>query len=288
MKKIVNVFLFLIIFFSYYSDLYSWFIVCDSWNINLSWMIDSEICDWWYQSNNIEKIESFTWSFSNVNSWYWWNKNADFGDNNIEENLPAWFFDLNKKTKISIESPEYLFHVWFIWTANKYLNNVNIKENLPVWFYDQIRTTKTINSNPEYNFPVWYFWNNQIIVENKKSGRRAYNPIIKITYKDYFEAIFKKYTRLKYIKWWHKHYEVSEYDKLVYNLVYLFSKWNEDYNKVVPQMSKNRIEWHIENNPEFKEKLWLLVLNLREINYAFDNTTNDVQKFYIVDYYLNK
>jgi len=288
MKILVKILLFLSLYFVFIYQLYAWVIICDSWDINLKWTTNSLICNWWFESNSIDDIDSFTWSFSDIDSWYWWSVNKYNKSLNIENNLPVWFFNSNKLTKVLSKKPNFSHTTWFLWTTNSLSNNINIEENLPAWFFNNNGNTKVLKTNLDYSFPIWYLRNNKFVKKDNRKWKKANNPIIEITYKEYLESIFKKSSRIRYKKWWYKYYEKSEYDMFIYYLVYLFSNWNNDYNKIISQQAKNRIEWYIENNPEFDINLWLLVSNLREINYAFEKSTNDIQKLYIIKYYLIK
>lgn len=288
MSKIVNTLLLLVIYFIFTSNSSAWFTVCDSWNINLSGISEIDICNGWITSDSINNIESFTWKYIEVDLWYWWtNTNYDI-DVKISEKLPLWYFDKNKKTIVGNTNPQYSNITWFIWLKNTYSNDIINGNNVPIWFFDNNKNTFINNVDTEFSFPTWFLWNHVFITKKSWWSRSPKKRNYNITYKDFFEGLFKKYSRIKYKKWGFVYYDKSEYNKFITNITTLFSKWDEDYNQYIPQIAKNRTEWYIENNSEFKEKLWLLVYNLREINYQFDNTDSDVVKMYIIKYYIGE
>ena len=288
MKNIVNFLLICFIFFSNINLLYSWFIICDSGNINLSWNTEVDICNWWFINSEINNIETFTWKVINYKLWFWWTNNDSTLDIDIENNLPIWLFDNNKRTVVTNSNPKYESKVWFLWINNNYNLDKHNEVNLPIWFFNKNIQTFLINSNPDYLFPTWYLWNHTFILKKKKKFSRWINIIDNTTYKEYFILVFKKYSKIKYARWGYKHYEISEYYKFIENLVNLYGKWYNNYDDKISQNAKNRIEWYIEKDINFKKNLYKLTGYLREINYSFDNSKNDIQKKYIIKFYLNK
>ncbi len=93
------------------------FSICDSWNLKLWWKNIVEICNWWYISNDITEIKSFTGSFSDF-SWVII-ENKDYINLDINRNLIVWFFDKNKKTVLTDKNIDYSVPIWFIFKKRK-------------------------------------------------------------------------------------------------------------------------------------------------------------------------
>ncbi len=255
--------------------------ICDSWNINKNWITLEKICNWWYMTWSIKWVDSFTWSFKNLQTWYWWTNNNYNKDLNLEKNFPTWEFDANKTTKIRNTNPEYTIPVWYIWTGFNYNKNLDPIKNLPFWFFDTNHTTYIKNTNPDLSVPVWFLWN--AVIEKKTKWSKKKQEENTYTYKEYFEKIFKDNSKIQYIQLRYKQYE---YDKLINNLLEVLLNWDNKANKVISKETQNRIKLYVENNNEFKEKLSKLVKNLRVINKAFEKVSGE-EKVYIIEYYLN-
>lgn len=277
LKKIVRlVFIFLIFFCS---KAYSDFIICDSWNINFEWKTVSEMCNWWYENLDISTIEYFTWSFINLDSWFWWGKqNFEFWNN---ENLPIWFFDANKKTVIENVNPNYDFSLWFIWTNNSFSwIIINVENNYPVWFFDSNKKTIILKTDLVYDFPVWYIWN---FVVKSKWWARSSTPIVKdVSYKEFFYEILKKNINSEFLN----KYSKKELDLFINNLLDLLLEWEKGSWKIISEESKDRIKLSIKNS-NFSDSLNKLIENLDSINIVFKNTNSETQKFYVIKYYLD-
>jgi hypothetical protein len=283
--KIINIFIWIFLYFTL-NFIFSFSvnadnIICDSWNINLSWKTVSEICNWGYSTGSIISIDSFTWSFIDYDLWFWWTKNNyNKNINNIDNNFPIWFFDVNRNTKVNNVNPDYTFQVWYLWNINNYLNNnSDINNNFPVWFFDWNRETKLNNVNPDYILPVWFLGSYKEEIVIKKWNNKS--VIIKeITYRDFFEEIIRSNSGLN-----NKEYNFREFEIFINNLLNLLIDWSNIWNNIISETDKNRIKLYIENS-DFNSKLSLLLDNLESINKAFLLAKNNSQKLYIINYYL--
>lgn len=277
----------LILFFTifYISNVNANYTVCDSWSINFTWSWVIEICNWWTMTGSIILINDFEWNFINFDMWYWWN-NYDFNNSEIDivNSYPLWYFDENNKTIITKLNPQNDNTViWYWWNNYDFSNSeINIKNSYPVWFFDTTKITYINNINSSFDTPTGFLWS--YILPDKKSSWRRNVVIHKDTYREYFEEIFRLNYYLAVINWNNKQ---KDYNIFVKNILDLFMNWNEYENKVIDEVVKNRIKLEIEKG-EFKNKLTKLVLNLKEINFAFENTKTNSEKFYILKYYLNE
>jgi hypothetical protein len=281
-RKIIKLFFIFVILF--WSKTYSDFVICDSWNINYSWKTISEICNWWYENFDISVIEYFTWSYINLNSWFWWGEqNFDFKKN---ENIPIWFFDQNKKTIIENINPIYDFSAWYMGTSHSFSwIFFDVENNNPIWFFDLNKKTIILKTGINYSFPAWYLWN---VIINKKNwwikwwSRSPDILIENISYKEFFHDIFKGNINSEFLN----KYSSYELDLFINDLLDLFSESDKNLEKIISEDSKNRIKLHIKNS-NFNEKFNKLIKNLDLVNDAFKNTNNETQKFYIVKYFLD-
>ncbi len=301
MKNIIKIFIFIISYFSYNFFANSDFIICDSWNINIFWKNVSEICNWWYENLSIEWIESFTWSYIDFNSWFFWNKYSFIPKMNIYNSIVIWFFDLNQKTVISNVNPNYETIIWFLWQSNILEKNIDLKQNLPIWFFDEIKKTKASSTSPNYILPVWFFWNykwlikelktntwitniwsTNIILENNQSKKVVVNNI---TLKEFYIYIFIKYSKYDYLNYW---YKKDNYDIFINNLVdLLLWVWQDTKsNIIISDFEQIRLELYIENS-HFKFILPILMKNMMAFNLAYSYTINTKQEIYILNYFLN-
>lgn len=308
MKNITKILSFIFVLLINYFSVNADFIICDSWNINIYWTNMDDICAWWYKSNSISWIESFTWNYLYLNTWYWWNNNNYDNLLNIYPNLPIWFFDINMSTVIKNINPEYVNQIWYLWSVKILEKNINLDKNLPVWFFDSILSTNIKKTNPEYVVPVWFFWNieknillwwndnntsnsgslnesgslsdtwslgNTWSLNDWISNNNSNNQSKKITIKEFYINLFKKYT-------------VNENDEFINNIVNLLLKYSykNDY-PFISDIEKNRIELYVEKS-NFWNNIKKISKNILEINYYFKNSNNDNYKFYLLNYYLNK
>lgn len=279
--KVIKYFLLLVLLF--YSKTNADYIICDSWDINYDGKTVSEICNWWYQSINISEINSFTWSFIDLNLWYWW---IDFDlvmNLNIEENLPMWYFGTNIKTKVLKNNPENYIYIWHIWIKNDYNIISDVVENFPIWYFDTNIKTKVLNNKPEYILPIWYLWN-VVIAKKNWWMRNNILPIYSMTYREFFKEIFQKSTNDSFNN---LNYSKSEYDTFINNLLDLLFNSNQYYQKIIPEETKNTIRLFIQNS-DFDTNLNLLMTNLKDINQNFEIQKDQKINFYMIKYYLNK
>lgn len=278
-KKIIKYFLLSVLLF--YSKTNADYIICDSWNINYNWKTVSEICNWWYQSIDISKINSFTWSFIDLDLWYWWTDFDLVVNSNIEENLPMWYFGINIKTKVLTNNPENYIYIWYIWTKNDYNITSNLDENFPVWYFDTNTKTKVLNNKPEFSLPIWYLWN---VVITKKNWwiNNNISPIYSMTYREFFKEIFQKSTNDSFNN---LNYSESEYNTFIDNLLDLLVNSNQFDEEIIPEETKNRIKFFIQNS-DFDTNLNLLMTNLKDINQNFEIQKDQKINFYMIKYYL--
>jgi len=265
------------------------YIICDSWMINYGGNNLNEICNWWFISNDIVLIESFTWNFLDINSGYWWISDEEDLFYKVNTILPIWYFNENINTVISNVNPDYINQVWYIWTINSLQKNFQLEKNLPIWFFDLFKSTIIKNSNPEYTNPAWYLWN--IIVKSYSwdvimiSTTKSINQSM-ISTKEFYLYLFKKYSYNDYVKYWYFSHEYDDFNNNLVNL--LLNNLNTGTNlPIINEIEQKRIELEIENS-DFPEKISLLTLNLKKVNYVFKNIKSDNIKFYMLDYILNK
>jgi len=225
---------------------------------------------------SIEWIDSFTWSFINLQTWFWGTNNNYNKNLNIEENFPIWEFTTNKKTKVKNTNPDYTVPTWYIWTDFNYAKNTDKNITLPYWFFDSHKTTYITKDNLEFTVPVWFLWN--AVIKKKGWWRKIY--IKQYTYKEYFEEVFRNNSSKSGSS-------SNEYNTFINNLLELLIDNNKDQYEIIDDITKNRINLYIKENKKFKTNLELLVKNLKDINKAFKNATKE-EKIYIIKYYLNK
>ena len=252
--------------------------VCDSWNIDFSWTWVIEICNWWSMTGSIIWIENFTWNFVNSDMWFWWNNNNYSNNINVEENLPFWYFNENKRTVIENTFPQNdNTEIWYWW--NKYnFNNpeIDIENSFPLWFFDDTKITYINEINPSFDTPTWFLWS--YILPKKNSSWKKNIVIEKDTYREFFEEIF-----FQKIIW---NYNRTEKNLFINNLLYFTINWSKLENNEIDEVNKKRIR-EIINAQNFSYRFESLVNNLKNINNAFEKFENREERFYILKYYLD-
>ncbi|MDD2870653.1 MAG: hypothetical protein PHS49_01575 [Candidatus Gracilibacteria bacterium] len=293
MRKIINIFLFLI-FLIFFQSTYTDFIICDSGNIELSADNLSQICNSGYESTDVSKIESFTGNFVNFNPGYW-NINYDLNNTiNFTQSFPIGYFDNNISTVVNIINPIYDSQIGYL--ENTFDNSINILDldkQFPVGYFDDIKNTVTNIINPEYNNLVGYISKNTVIYTNTGSVNISNNQglenisnnlpkiVDKITIKDFYENIFRKYSNNDFLYYG---YTKSEYDNFINNIVNtLLSKTYKNSLPFISDIEQKRIELDIENK-NFQKKISKMMSNMKKINKYFENIDNDNYLYYMMDY----
>ncbi len=260
MKIYRKIILFWLFYFFFYLNWFAWF----------------EINDWWKIYKNIWEINWYNWNVNWINLWYIWNKLTNDLDKNIIWKNPVWYFDKNKITKILNTNPEYFMNLWYIW--NKLTNNLgkNIIWKNPIWYFDDKKITIIKKQDLNYSFPIWYLWNIVISSNNKKK-----KYIRTIWYRWLLEEYIKLNTTVYALE---NHIKLKDYNIFVENILdFLFSSrdnftlvW-DDINKIKTQIEKT----------SFLDKIKVLILYSKEINNWFKRNKSEIQRKYIIKYYLN-
>jgi len=151
MKKIVVI---LIINFSFIlsTNAELWF--CDNTDINNNKVLFNDICNNWNRLDNFTEINSFTWKYIDIKSWYFWNKN----------NMQKVFKD-------------YLMNIWYLWNTNTNIkfekhNNINL-----VWYLWNTNTLKSIVDS-DFILPIWYLWDYDYTISKNTSSNSSFKNTI--------------------------------------------------------------------------------------------------------------
>lgn len=278
---------------------YSDFLICDSWNINISKNNTYEICEWWYKNTDLIKINSFTGDFIHLNSWNFWNiVNEKTYDLNFI--IPSYFLN-NIKTIITNNNPYYNNEIWYYGQFNVDKDLMS-KYDLVKWFFSINLKTKITNDLPIFSNDLWFFWDivilknvNWLIDSNEawllvnsnswsifiNSNSWTLSTMIKtntiMTYKKFYFELFKKYSTIN----------TNEYNNFLNKLVdYLLKDLYYIDNPIISDIEIKRIEFYIEKS-DFRQKMEKLSNNFYVIDNEFKKTDDDYKKYFLLDYLLN-
>ena len=150
--KLIKIFLFTY-FMASLGTLSAEFMICDNWNINKNGGTINEICDWWYLTGTIDWLNSFSWTYQELEIWSFWNNFT--------------------KTEIETHWLNYNYSVGFIgnnFKTKEFVKDYNIN---PVWFLGSYIWVDLIYPEKE----ILRYWKLEVIEKSKKSSSKSWNII---------------------------------------------------------------------------------------------------------------
>jgi len=198
MRKLIFIFLLFFPFLAFSNLEY-----CDNGK-NISW----EFCSSWTIITDIKSIDTFSWNYLNIFSWFWWNKLNNDLISDYNSSFQVWYIwntfnnDLNSENNSN-------FQVWFLWTNFKQINfweiNVYQKKKEPYQEFKKLKFWEAI-----WKQQMW----SGIIFSYSFDNKEKYNVLMIVSIYD------------------------SKTDKLVKKVYTDYSMWNTNFVKV-----KNLESW---------------------------------------------
>ena len=299
-------FLFIVLPFSVYSEIS----ICDNANISSTWSTVTEICNGWTKITNISWISSFTGSYQNIPTGYWWaeytyslseiiySMNTGYIGNKFWDeswqktitktsyNTPVWFFSTYKNTSLFFPTLEEILYTaqkiyltntdsWSWWWSSA--DNQNIC-NKP----EQIENIQGAIKNQEYADILELTWEAQ--AEDTKFKIIQSYPSSETFYVDQWNTTFERqdledgksyhYFVVPYNDCWDGIYSDSiqvEYNKEVPTEPYLEIEWDKIYFK------NTDILW--EGEVDLKCSLyWEEIILLSDKSYIYQININHIEE----------
>ncbi len=137
MKKLIFIFLLFFPFLAFSNLQY-----CDNGR-NISW----EFCSSWVIITDIKSIDTFSWNYLNIFSWFWWTKLNNDLISDYNSSFQVWYIWNNFNNNLNSENNSN-FQVWFLWTNFKQINfwkiNVYQKKKEPYQKLDELEFWEAI------------------------------------------------------------------------------------------------------------------------------------------------
>lgn len=175
---------------------------CDNWSVNEWWSTVEEMCDSWYANSSIDNVDSFTWTYFDINSWTFWSN-----------------FDLEKK-----QDEVYDFSLGYIWDNFQSRSLEESQTIFPIWFLGQYIWQDLVFNSPI----IRYFWNQEINVTTSWWSNNETCEIDKISWVK-IEVKKDIYSDYIYINWDENNENIKITQLMPIQKTIYLDKWETNY-----------------------------------------------------------